>query len=366
MNKRPVVCFAILFYFLNHIIESSIIPLELVFEHRVYLTSLFLFFPIAIWLSQLLRYYKWKNKRMHAVVACFIALLLIGLGSGTFIRNIAWATEKSLWEDALSKAPNSSRPYHNLAWAYYERQGQLEKAMALYRESQRRVHHNIYDNQGALNNIANLYYRQRDYKKATELWEQALAIFPGNEAIRYRMALGYTKRGDFDVAMRHIDKLLSKRQNHAGYLSHKGYLLMKMQRYREALVYLKKCLKLSPWHKKAVINRGASLNQMMEYRSADWALRYAHAHYPQNAITVLWLIDTNMKTGDSVDTDHYLKRLFDLVDVNELVSLLENRRETNFMLSPKSKSLYQKIAAVLTDRATTIVRSESEKIRSSR
>ncbi|MGD2272186.1 MAG: hypothetical protein PVI06_17420, partial [Desulfobacterales bacterium] len=164
MHKQPAVSFAILFYFLNHIIESSIIPLELAFEHRIYLTSLFLFFPIALWLSQLLSYYKRQNRKMHAVVASFITLLLIGLGSGTFIRNIVWASEKTLWEDAIRKAPNSGRSYHNLAWAHYEAQGQLEKALDFYQQALKHKRHNISDNQVTLSNIANIHYRLRDYE----------------------------------------------------------------------------------------------------------------------------------------------------------------------------------------------------------
>jgi hypothetical protein len=100
---------------------------------------------------------------------------------------------------------------------------------------------------------------------------------------------------------------------------------------------------------------------MKEYRAADWALRYAHAHHPQNVISVLWLIDTNIKSGDSVDTEHYLNRLFAMVDVNKLVFLLENRPETNFMLFPNSKALYQKIATVLRERSLAIVPSGFQK-----
>jgi hypothetical protein len=38
-KKRPVLSFFILWYFGNLVIESSIFPLEMVFEHRLYLPS---------------------------------------------------------------------------------------------------------------------------------------------------------------------------------------------------------------------------------------------------------------------------------------------------------------------------------------
>jgi hypothetical protein len=38
-KKRPMISFCILWYFGNLVIESSIFPLEMVFEHRLYLPS---------------------------------------------------------------------------------------------------------------------------------------------------------------------------------------------------------------------------------------------------------------------------------------------------------------------------------------
>ena len=35
MRKRPMLSFAVLFFFLNHVIESSVIGLELIFEHAI-------------------------------------------------------------------------------------------------------------------------------------------------------------------------------------------------------------------------------------------------------------------------------------------------------------------------------------------
>jgi tetratricopeptide (TPR) repeat protein len=50
-RSQPAVSLAILFYFAGHLLESSIIPLELYFEHRNYLPSLLMFWPLALWLT---------------------------------------------------------------------------------------------------------------------------------------------------------------------------------------------------------------------------------------------------------------------------------------------------------------------------
>ena len=61
VRKAPLVSFAILFFFTNHLVESTILPLELVFEHRNYLPSFFVFLPIAFFIVKLLRKYRRDN-----------------------------------------------------------------------------------------------------------------------------------------------------------------------------------------------------------------------------------------------------------------------------------------------------------------
>ena len=48
--RYPLVSLAILFFFTGHLLESTFIPLELYFEHRNYLPSIFLFLPLMDWL----------------------------------------------------------------------------------------------------------------------------------------------------------------------------------------------------------------------------------------------------------------------------------------------------------------------------
>ena len=116
IHRFPALSLAILFYFLNQVVESSFISLELVFEHRNYLPSLFLFLPVAIGAIQGLRYFHRENKQvMFFLCSSVLTLLLIVIGMTTFIRNGIWGSEKTLWEDAIKKAPLSARPWGSLA-----------------------------------------------------------------------------------------------------------------------------------------------------------------------------------------------------------------------------------------------------------
>lgn len=50
-KRWPSISFAILFFLVGHLLESTFIPLELYFEHRNYLPSLVLFWPLGRWLT---------------------------------------------------------------------------------------------------------------------------------------------------------------------------------------------------------------------------------------------------------------------------------------------------------------------------
>jgi protein O-mannosyl-transferase len=103
--KRPLMAFAILFFFINHIIESSVIALELIFEHRNYLPSFFLFLPIAAVLKKGIDHYlkERHSNIMGGMLICFCIILMVMLGLGTYVRNMAWADAKTLWEDTIQK-----------------------------------------------------------------------------------------------------------------------------------------------------------------------------------------------------------------------------------------------------------------------
>jgi tetratricopeptide (TPR) repeat protein len=214
MRKRPVLSFAILFFFLNHLIESTVIGLELTFEHRNYLPSLFLFLPISVAFQKLLDHYRQRKSAMHVVLVSFLILIIVGLGTGTYIRNLTWATEKSLWEDAMRKAPKMFRPYLNLAWGYYQRTGQYDKALTLYAKAASLKMHKNRGNSLALNNMASIYYLKGDLNKAAELWTEVVLLSPHHGFYQYRLAKVLEELGQLEKAIEPLDKFISRRPQH--------------------------------------------------------------------------------------------------------------------------------------------------------
>ncbi len=321
MRKRPILSFAILFFFLNHVIESSIIALELVFEHRNYLPSLFLFLPVAVAIKWLLDYYKKRNRSLAVILASFVAILLILLGTGTYTRNRVWLSERILWEDAAKKAPGSSRPLHNLAWVYYERIGQYDTALNLYDQALKRQMNNTAQKSLILNNMANINFRRGDFHKAAELWQAAVIAYPKYVATKYRLALAREKSGQTQKALVLVDEILVRRPDYMDPLILKGTILLKQGQFDEALSYFRKCLNLNPFEKKAIFNIGIGYNLLGRYERAEWFFRILHHRYPQDRLLLMWLIETNLKSADQADADRYTAKLLRLIRINELKSI---------------------------------------------
>ena len=129
-KKWPLLSFSVLFFFLNQIIESSFIPLELVFEHRNYIPSMLLFVPVAILIVKGINFFHQKRV-MQAIIVGSVILVLISFGHSTYMRNFAWQTEETLWLDAESKSPNLARVHHNLG-KYYTDAGLKQSALIQY------------------------------------------------------------------------------------------------------------------------------------------------------------------------------------------------------------------------------------------
>lgn len=99
-RRYPAFALALLFFFAGHLLESSVVPLELYFEHRNYLPALFLGWPIALWVTSPGRpvYYK-----------LLFALGLVVLAFTTYIRASLWGDPAQLAMSWAKQQPDSPR-----------------------------------------------------------------------------------------------------------------------------------------------------------------------------------------------------------------------------------------------------------------
>ena len=310
LRRKPLLGFAITFFFLNHAIESTVIPLELVFEHRNYLPTLFVFVPVAAGIKWVLDYYHPKNRLFYFTVAGFFSLLVFWTGTGTYLRNYAWQTERTLWTDAAAKAPGMSRPFSSLAWGVYERNGQYGQALSYYQKALRLKQHRKYRRASLNNNIANIYFIAGDYKSAEFYWRRAIELNPKSPNYRYRLAIMLHRQGKRERALKQLDKVLSRQPDEFNALNLKGIVLLHQGRPHQAIASFKKCIRFFPDRQEGYIHAGATLAALDAPLQAEFLFKYARMLAPDNQMTLLRLVDMNLRTGDMREVHLYIRKLF--------------------------------------------------------
>lgn len=357
ITRLPLLSFAILFFFLNHIIESSIISLELVFEHRNYLPSLFLFVPVAAGIKWIIDYYSRKKPPMAVIVIGFVTVLFIVLGTGTYVRNMAWIDERTLWQDALEKAPKSARPYHNLASGYYAKIGDWDKVEILCEEAM-----NLYDNTKnkaaviSLNNIANAYIkRDADYAKVAEIYNKVLDIEPNMLNSRYHLSLALIRMEKLDLAIENIHFLLSEKPNDVDYLNLKAFLLLKKQEPEKALPYLSAAMQENPDHDKTLLNFGMTKLMTGNYRSAEHYLGRIPNGSSQKITALLLLIENSVRGGNDRVATKYAEELIAMRSPQKIRKKLMEKMESGLSWPVSIELVAPVIAAQLQEQSGMIL-----------
>ena len=353
IHKRPIIALAILFFFLNHIIESTIIPLELIFEHRNYLPSLFLFLPVAAGFKWLYDHFKVENRTLTGALVGFLVLLIVGLSAGTYIRNSTWATEFSLWQDAMQKAPQSTRPLTNLAWqmAYgpNARPSQFDAALKLYEKALLLQKPRAFSEPIIMNNMSGIYFRKGEHQKAIHLLERALAISPDYTRGRYDFAQILMATGNWNEASRHIDYLLAKHEVQDKYLNAKGLILIHQKRYNEAIEYFKRALKNFYQFRLTSMYLGVAFSLNGQFSQAERILNQVLQISRDNMLPLLCLIENSIRAEDIPRAKEYARILFDNFAVTAIMDQLENLSK-EYMSPPLSPVLISSIVEIRSEK----------------
>ena len=99
-RQLPLLAFAILFFYSSHLLESTVLNLEMYFEHRNYLPAAFLFLPLIVFVDA-----KVEGKKAFVVGVAVLA----ALGGFTRYSATVWSDYDSMIEASAHKAPTSAR-----------------------------------------------------------------------------------------------------------------------------------------------------------------------------------------------------------------------------------------------------------------
>jgi cytochrome c-type biogenesis protein CcmH/NrfG len=230
-SSLKIISFGIFWFFITLSVESSIIPIaDVIFEHRLYLSSVGVFIAISILIFNIGRRFKVGSFR----IGTFCLMLIILLTGLTYLRNRTWHDEVTLWTDVVKKSPTKARGYNNLAEAYINI-GQvdksywyLQKALELYPDfPEAHINMGIYYTQKRMYNKA-IQHLLRGLKYAPENWkghmnigfaylligdidraikhlEKAVKIFPYDAKLNLNLGIAYKAKGFFNKAKEHLD-----------------------------------------------------------------------------------------------------------------------------------------------------------------
>jgi tetratricopeptide (TPR) repeat protein len=226
-KKDPLLSFAILFFILNHLVEGTVIPLELIYEHRNYIPSMFFFVPIAVLMVRCLDYFSYR-RGLQVFMAAGFALLLAFQGHTTFERNDIVRSDVHLWLDNVRKAPELSRPHINLGKHYYEA-GMFEEACRELKTAEDLNRDtNLQQISLASYNLGIYYlYQAKDVDRAERQFIRALERFPDHASSIAGLAMVRLKKGDVEGSWLLLRDHISRHRNDVEMINCYGLVLLK-------------------------------------------------------------------------------------------------------------------------------------------
>ncbi len=234
MAKRErLLSFCILWFLGNLVIESSVIGLEIIYEHRLYLPSM-----LAILLAVILARRHIKLKWMKVCVLCAVVTVF---SYWTHERNRVWGDDETLWRDCVLKSPEKARPRYNLG-VVIGHQGRVEEAIEQYREAIRIKP----DHEKANNNLGNALVNLGKRDEAVDYFNKALRKNPDYADAHNNLANVLWELGRTEGAMRHYSEVLRINPDHAEAHHNFGNFLLGLGRLDEAVSHFYDALRASP------------------------------------------------------------------------------------------------------------------------
>ena len=176
-QRRPALAFGICWFFLTLAVESSIIPLDPLFEHRLYLPI----FGFSVMVVDSLRRLPWPQ-----VARIGAGLILLVLAILTWQRNELWNHPIAFYQDNLRIAPRSERANNGLGTSYYAA-GRLREAEIAFRKTLE-INPKYYYN---YRNLPLLYNKLGRFDETIALLKQGITYFPEDVSMYNNLAILY-------------------------------------------------------------------------------------------------------------------------------------------------------------------------------
>jgi len=242
-KKERLLSFCIIWFFGNLLIESSVIPLAIIFEHRTYLPSMLIFLLVIIPGHQYIKL-KWAGPIM-------ICLMIVVSSFWTYQRNNIWSDPAKFWGDIVKKSPNKARPHNNLG-NVLKKQGFLEEAIKHYVETLQ-IDPNY---EKAHSNMGNALKKLGRMDEAIEHYMEALRIKPSFSSAHNNLGNALAKLGKVDEAIKHYKIAIRLNPNYMEANYGMGNVLLTKRDLEGSVKHYTEALRINPYFAEAHTNLG--------------------------------------------------------------------------------------------------------------
>ncbi|MFH2098820.1 MAG: tetratricopeptide repeat protein, partial [Pseudomonadota bacterium] len=237
-RRQRLLAFAVFWFFGNLAMESTVFGLEILFEHRMYLPSMFLSLGVVVLAFRFLKSPRARAWVLGSVMAVFAVL--------TVARSAVWADGYSLWMDSVEKSPGKMRPVLNLGALYLEDNRPdlavpwLEKALAM-EPGQAWTLYNLGRARGMMG----------EKEEERSLYERALAADPDLAEAHNNLGLILIGEGNIEEGLAQVNRAIELKPGNFKAMLNAGLALLRADRFQEAALFLENALAVNPAYMKA-------------------------------------------------------------------------------------------------------------------
>jgi tetratricopeptide (TPR) repeat protein len=284
MKEKKFILFFFLWYIINFLPTSNIIPISIQMADRyIYLSSFGFSFFLIFFISKLFHNLRWQKMILFSI--------LIFFGILTLKQNKVWSDSISLWSHSSKTYPNEMS-FLNLGVAYYKK-GIYDKALEQFKNS-------IYcepKNLKAYFNIGLIFKDLENHKKALIYFNKAIEISPDSFEPYESIGLIFLKKGDYDLAIENFKKGIELSPETASLHNNYGSVLQLKGLYEDAVNQFKTSIKINPLLEEAYFNLNILYLSKNKYEKAISVLKDLLKKKPDLFTVYFELGDAYIKWG---------------------------------------------------------------------
>jgi tetratricopeptide (TPR) repeat protein len=298
--RYPAVGYLFLWFFLL-LAPTSLMPLpDLIFEHRMYLplaavvllSVAGMYRLLCLAANSLLRVDGLGGHPLFKMGLLLFVIVATSLGSVTYLRNLDYQTDISLWADAVRQYPTNSRARANLGAAHIkaleyskslhhlQESLRLEMGQAIrYAEMQSNLSRRAENHQRYLllrpvyafgrYNLGVSYLALGMTAQSVDQFREALRFRPDYPSAHSSLGIALYLLGNRDEAFQHLSRAVQLKPDDSTIHTNLGAFYRLSDRPSDALRHLSRALQLNPDNPEAHFGMGLTLRQLGKHHESE-------------------------------------------------------------------------------------------------